>query len=89
MRSSNINSEIYCGDGNLKAQMKYADKRNAPAVILCGDNEIKSGTVTIKNLKLGKETSTYIRAREDWTSGKTAQITSKIENMVNEIKKLL
>ena len=34
LRSSNINSEIYCGDGSLKAQMKYADKRNAPAVIL-------------------------------------------------------
>jgi len=57
IRSSNINSEIYCGDGNLKTQMKYADKKNAPAAILYGDNEIKSGTVTIKNLKLGKEAS--------------------------------
>ena len=50
--------------------MKYADKRNAPAVILYGDNEIKSGTVTIKNLKLGKETSEEAKTREDWTSSK-------------------
>ena len=89
LRSSNINSEIYCGDGSLKAQMKYADKRNAPAVILYGDNEIKSGTVTIKNLKLGKEVSVDVKTREDWTSSKTAQITTKVENLVNEIKKLL
>ena len=89
LRSSNINSEIYLGDGNLKAQMKYADKRNAPAVILYGDNEIKSGTVTIKNLKLGKKASTETKSREDWTSSKTAQILVKVENVVNEIKKLL
>ena len=101
LRSSNINSEIYCGDGSLKAQMKYADKRNAPAVILYGDNEIKSGTVTIKNLKLGKEASAKIIKREDWTNIekvqelgqkerlKSFQLTTKIENLVNEIKKLL
>jgi histidyl-tRNA synthetase len=27
IRSSNINSEIYCGNGNLKTQMKYANKK--------------------------------------------------------------
>ena len=89
IRSSNINSEIYCGNGNLKTQMKYANKKNAPAVILYGDNEIKSGTVTIKNLKLGKESSENVKIRENWISNKTAQITVKVENLVNEIKKLL
>ena len=89
LRASSINSEIYCGDGSLKAQMKYADKRNAPAVILYGDNEIKSGTVTIKNLKLGKRLSLEAKTREDWTNSKTAQITVKVENFVNEIKELL
>ena len=89
IRSSNINSEIYCGDGNLKTQMKYADKKNAPAAILYGNNEIKSGTATIKNLKLGKEISENVKIRENWISNKTAQITVKVENLVNEIKKLL
>ena len=28
LRSDNINSEIYYGDGNIKSQMKYADWRN-------------------------------------------------------------
>ena len=71
LRSSNINSEIYSGDGNLKSQMKYADKRNAPAVIFYGEDEIKSGKITVKNLKSGKENSL------------------KVENLANEIKKLI
>ena len=89
MRSSNINSEIYCGDGNLKAQMKYADKRNAPAVILYGDNEIKAGVVTIKNLKIGKKVSTEVKTREDWISSSTTQTTVEVKDLVNEIKKII
>jgi len=56
LRMSNISSEIYPGEGKLKKQMEYANKINSPAVILYGDNEIKTGKVTLKNLKSGKET---------------------------------
>jgi len=55
LRSARISVEIYSGDGNLKTQMKYADKLESPAVIFCGENEIKSGKVTLKNLKSGQE----------------------------------
>ena len=66
LRSAGIKSEIYSGDGSIKAQMKYADKRNSPAAILYGENEAKLGIVTIKNLKAGKEASSKIKKREDW-----------------------
>ena len=52
---SNISSEIYPGEGKLKKQMEYANKIASPAVILYGDDEIKSGKVTLKNLESGKE----------------------------------
>ena len=71
LRASNISSEIYPGEGKLKKQMEYANKLGSPAVILYGDNEIKLGKVTLKNLKSGNESSV------------------KIEELVNEIKKLL
>ena len=35
--------------------MEYANKIGAPAVILYGDDEIKSEKVTLKNLESGKE----------------------------------
>tara|TARA_Y100000590_G_C15512008_1_gene935786 strand:- start:157 stop:1011 length:855 start_codon:yes stop_codon:yes gene_type:complete len=57
LRNSNISSEIYPGEGKLKKQMEYANKIGSPAVILYGDNEIKSGKPTLKNLDNGKEIS--------------------------------
>ena len=71
LRVSNISSEIYQGEGKLKKQMEYANKIGSPAVILYGDNEIKSGKATLKNLESGKE------------------ISVTIEDLANEIKKLL
>ena len=71
LRNSNISSEIYPGEGKLKKQMEYANKIGSPAVVLFGDDEIKSGKATLKNLKTGNEGSV------------------KIEDLANEIKKLL
>ena len=48
-----------------------------------------TGTVTIKNLKLGKEISAEAKTREDWTKDKKAQITVKLENLIDEIKKII
>ena len=65
LRASNISSEIYPGEGKLKKQMEYANKINSPAVILYGDNEIKAGKLTLKNLKSGKEASVAIESLSD------------------------
>ena len=65
LRASNISSEIYPGEGKLKKQMEYANKIGSPAVILYGDDEIKVGKVTLKNLKSGKETSVAIESLSD------------------------
>ena len=70
LRLAGISAEIYPGEGNLKKQMQYANKISSPAVILYGENEIKSGKATLRNLNSGKEIST------------------KVENLSNEIKKI-
>ena len=48
LRNSNISSEIYPGEGKLKKQMEYANKIKSPAVILYGEDEIKSGKANFK-----------------------------------------
>ena len=60
LRGLNISSEIYPGEGKLKKQMEYANKIGSPAVILYGDDEIKSGNPTLKNLETGNESSVKI-----------------------------
>jgi len=62
LRDLNISTEIYPGAGNLKKQMQYANKIGSPAVILYGDNEIKSGKVTLRDLKSGKEISIEVQS---------------------------
>ena len=41
LRSENISSEIYPGEGKIKKQMEYANKINSPCVIFCGEEVIK------------------------------------------------
>ena len=60
LRDANISSEIYPGEGNLKKQMQYANKIESPAVILFGEDEIKKGKPTVRDLKSGKESNVEI-----------------------------
>ena len=61
LRDSGISTEIYPGEGKLKKQMEYANKINSPAVILYGEDEIKSGKPTLRNLSSGDERSIEIK----------------------------
>ena len=52
LRQNNINSEIFLDTKkNLGKQLTYANKRQLPVAVICGENEFKDNTVTIKNLK--------------------------------------
>ncbi len=61
LREAGVSTEIYPGEGKLKKQMEYANKINSPAVILYGEDEIKSGKPTLRNLSSGDERSIEIK----------------------------
>ena len=61
LRTAGISAEIYPGGGKLKKQMEYANKIKSPAVILYGENEIKTGKPTLRNLASGDEKSITIK----------------------------
>ena len=61
LRGSGISAEIYPGESKLKKQMEYANKIKAPAVILYGEDEIKSGKPTLRDLISGKAKSISIK----------------------------
>ena len=76
LRENGINSELYLDSSkNLKKQLTYADKRNLPLAIICGETEFKENKVTLKNLRSSK--------------GKENQITISKDNLINEINKLI
>ena len=73
----------------MKSQLKYADKRSSPAVILCGDDEFKNNKITIKKLVPNLEETSKNLSREEWKKSENTQFTFDKENLIDEIKKLI
>tara|TARA_B110000459_G_scaffold92707_1_gene103708 strand:- start:1251 stop:2597 length:1347 start_codon:yes stop_codon:yes gene_type:complete len=60
LRENGISSELYPSNSKMKKQMSYADKKSVEFVIMIGENEMESNTITIKNMKLGTQEESTI-----------------------------
>jgi histidyl-tRNA synthetase len=89
LRAAGIAAEVYLGSSGMKAQMKYADRRAAPIVVLEGSNEREAGTVTLKDLKLGAELAKSVTNNEEWRKGSSAQVVVPRAQLVAAIKDML
>ena len=89
LRAAGVRAEVYLGGSGMKAQMKYADKRNSPVTIICGEDERAKGEVTIKDLVLGAELSKKIEDNAEWREGQKAQTSVKRADLVEEVKRAL
>jgi histidyl-tRNA synthetase len=66
LRAANIRAELYLGNPkNLGNQLKYADRRNSPCVVIQGSDERARGEVTIKDLIVGAELAKLEKGREE------------------------
>ena len=57
LRSAGIRTQLYSEQKKFKQKMSYADKLSIPYVIFLGDDEIKAGTVTCKDMTTGEQKS--------------------------------
>ncbi len=64
LRNAGIRAELYLGAGKFGPQMKYADRRNSPCVVIQGSDEKARGEVTIKDLIVGAELAKLEKGRE-------------------------
>jgi len=55
IQNSGINAELYPDPAKLKKQMKYANQKSVRFVILIGEEEIKSGQYTLKDMITGDQ----------------------------------
>jgi len=65
LRNAGIRAELYLGAGKFGPQMKYADRRNSPCVVIQGSDEKAKGEVTIKDLIVGAELAKLEKDREE------------------------
>ena len=70
LRRAGIRAELYLGSSGMKAQMKYADRRGAPCVIIQGSDERERGEVQIKDLIEGAKAAAAIETNEEWRAAR-------------------
>jgi histidyl-tRNA synthetase len=89
LRQGGIRAEMYAGTAGMKAQMKYADKRGAPLVVIQGGDEKLKGEVQIKDLRLGAELASNIASREEYASQRLAQFSVPEADLVAAVRRAL
>lgn len=60
LRNENISSELYPNISKMQKQMKYANDKGVPYVIVIGDSEMQTGKLAFKNMLSGSQTELTI-----------------------------
>lgn len=89
LRKAGIRAEAYLGGAGMKAQMKYADRRGSPAVVIVGGNEREKGVVTIKDLNAGAAAAKGMTDNEAWRSERPGQFECPRSEMVERIRAIV
>ncbi|KQT69751.1 MULTISPECIES: histidine--tRNA ligase [unclassified Aureimonas] len=70
-------------------QLQYADRRNAPCVVIQGGDEKAAGTVQVKDLVEGKRLSETIEDNATWRASRPAQVTVPEAELVAAVRAIL
>jgi histidyl-tRNA synthetase len=89
LRAAGIRAELYLGESGMKAQMKYADRRASPCVVIQGGDERAKGEVTIKDLILGA-TLTETKDRDEYLKKQAeAQFSVPEAGLVEAVRRVI
>lgn len=89
LRAAGVRAELYLGSAGMKAQMKYADRRNSPCVIIQGSDEHAKGEVQIKDLIEGARAASGIQSNEEWKAARPAQFSVPENELVSAVQDVL
>ena len=90
LRNANIRAELYLGNPkNMGNQLKYADRRNSPCVIIQGSDEKARGEVQIKDLIEGAKAAAAIASNQEWRETRPAQFSCAEGDIVAKVREVL
>jgi histidyl-tRNA synthetase len=89
LRHAGIRAEMYLGGSGMKAQMKYADRRGAPCVVIQGGDERARGEVQIKDMALGEALSKEISDNAEWRASRPAQVSVPEADLVATVRGII
>ncbi|MFC3726594.1 histidine--tRNA ligase [Neoaquamicrobium sediminum] len=89
LRQAGIRAEMYLGGSGMKAQMKYADRRGSPCVVIQGGDELEKGEVQIKDLVAGAKAAEAITDNTEWRESRPAQFSVPVSELIEAVRKVL
>ena len=89
LRAAGIAAEVYLGTSGMRPQMKYADRRLSPAAVIIGGDEFAAGTVTLKDLDLGRELASGVTDNAAWRAERPGQMTVPRAELVAAVRKIV
>jgi histidyl-tRNA synthetase len=90
LREAKIRAELYLGNPkNMGNQLKYADRRNSPCVIIQGSDEKSRGEVQIKDLIEGAKAAAAIASNQEWRETRPAQFSCREDEIVAKVREVL
>ncbi len=89
LRAAGIRAEAYMGSSGMRPQMKYADRRGAPAVVMVGEDELAKGVVTIKDLKVGAAKAAAITSNDEYREARPGQFEAARADMVARVREIV
>jgi histidyl-tRNA synthetase len=90
LRNADIRAELYLGNPkNMGNQLKYADRRNSPCVIIQGSDEKARGEVQIKDLIDGAKAAAVIASNQEWREMRPAQFSCSEDELVARVREVL
>jgi histidyl-tRNA synthetase len=89
LRAAGIATEVYLGTSGMRPQMKYADRRLSPAAVIIGGDEFAAGTVTLKDLDLGRELASGVTDNAAWRAERPGQMTVPRAELVAAVRKIV
>jgi histidyl-tRNA synthetase len=90
LRNANIRAELYLGNPkNMGNQLKYADRRNSPCVIIQGSDEKARGEIQIKDLIEGAKAAAAIASNQEWRETRPAQFSCAESEIVAKVREVL
>jgi len=60
LRAAGVRTELYPDAAKMKKQMKYANDKQIPFVVMVGQDEMNSGQLTLKNMESGEQSKIII-----------------------------
>lgn len=92
LRRRDVPTEVFMSDSgeSMRDQLSFANSKDIQLAIIVGPDEIKAGTVSVKNLSAGKKAREGIKEHKDYVkAGRAAQVTVQREQLVETVLEMI